>query len=278
MGLLTTKIKSILDYYIDSSFHVSLCTICYVLLIYNQVYFSIEITDYIFYDLLFIFGTTYFAYNFIKFYEILVSKSKPIYILTWVFFILAIICLLFSVFIFFLFPLTKQIISVFIAFLTISYTIPFYKKYTLRSNPLIKILTISISWVFIIVVLPFIEILDICFLTYYSVVIFLMVTVQMVPFEIRDAKLDAYHTKNSVNVYGLKLVKKIGYILLFSILVFQIIFSIINDNFKIQASSLIILVIMALLIRKSTSNQFKYYSSFLVESVPIYWLIIDLLL
>ena len=278
MGLLTTKIKSILDYYIDSSFHVSLCAICYVLLIHNQVYSSVEITVYLLYDLLFIFCSTCFAYNFIKYHEILISKSKPIYTLTWSFFTIAVVCLLISFLIFFLFPFQKQIISIFIAFFTIFYTIPFYKKFSLRSNPLIKILTISFSWVLTIVILPFYQIFDVYFLTYYSIIIFLLVTVQMIPFEIRDAKLDAYYTKNSVNIFGLKLVKKIGYILLFSILVFQIISFQINDNFEIRASSLIILVILTLLIRKSMSNQFKYYSSLLTESVPVYWLIIDLLL
>ena len=165
-----------------------------------------------------------------------------------------------------------------ITFFTVAYTIPFYKKYNLRSYPIIKILTISISWTLSIVVLPFYEILDSFQLIYYSVIIFLMVTAQMVPFEIRDARLDAHYVKNSVNIYGLKAIKIVGYILLLSILVFQIINIQINNSFELHFSSLIILIIMTLLIRKSTDNQSKYFSSLVVESIPVYWLIMDLVL
>jgi len=37
------------------------------------------------------------------------------------------------------------------------------------------------------------------------------------------------------------------------------------------------LIITAILIRKSTEKQFKYFSSLVVESVPIYWLFLDFL-
>ena len=78
MGLLTTKIKSILDYYIDFNFHVSLCAISYILLIYNQTKLSFVITDNILHDILFVLTATHFAYNFVKYYELVVSKNKPI--------------------------------------------------------------------------------------------------------------------------------------------------------------------------------------------------------
>ena len=105
-----------------------------------------------------------------------------------------------------------------------------------------------------------------------------MVTAQMVPFEIRDARLDAHYVKNSVNIYGLKTIKIVGYILLLLILVFQIINIQINNSFELHFSSLIILIIMTVLIRKSTDNQSKYFSSLVVESIPVYWLIMDLVL
>lgn len=278
MGLLTTKIKSILDYYIDFNFHVSLCAISYILLIYNQTKLSFEITDYFVLDTLFVLTATHFAYNFIKYYEFTVSKNKPIHDFSITFFLPALISFFILIYIFFVFTFTKQVLVVCITFFTIAYTIPFYKKYNLRSYPIIKILTISISWTLSIVVLPFYEILDSFQLIYYSVIIFLMVTAQMVPFEIRDARLDAHYVKNSVNIYGLKTIKIVGYILLLSILVFQITKNQINNSFELHFSSLIILIIMTVLIRKSTYNQSKYFSSLMVESIPIYWLIMDLIL
>ena len=278
MGLLTTKIKSILDYYIYSNFHVSLCAISYILLIFNQTKLSFEITNHIVLDILFVLTATHFAYNFIKYYEHTVSKNKPIHDFSITFFLHALISFFILIYIFFVFTFTKQVLAVCITFLTVAYTIPFYKKYNLRSYPIIKILTISISWTLSIVVLPFYEILDSFQLIYYSVIIFLMVTAQMVPFEIRDARLDAHYVKNSVNIYGLKAIKIVGYILLLSILVFQIINIQINNSFELHFSSLIILFIMTVLIWKSTDNQSKYFSSLVVESIPIYWLIMDLVL
>ena len=278
MGLLTIKIKSILDYYIDFNFHVSLCAISYILLIYNQTKLSFVITDHIVLDILFVLTATHFAYNFIKYYEQIVSKNKPIHDFSITFFLHALISFFILIYLFVVFTFTKQVLVVCITFFTVAYTIPFYKKYNLRSYPIIKILTISISWTLSIVVLPFNEILDSFQLIYYSVIIFLMVTAQMVPFEIRDARLDAHYVKNSVNIYGSKTIKKVGYILLFSILVFQITKNQINNSFELHFSSLIILFIMTVLIWKSTDNQSKYFSSLVVESIPIYWLIMDLVL
>lgn len=278
MGLLTTKIKSILDYYIDFNFHVSLCAISYILLIYNQTKLSFVITDNFVLDTLFVLTATHFAYNFIKYYEFTVSKNKPIHDFSITFFLPALISFFILIYIFFVFTFTKQVLVVCITFFTIAYTIPFYKKYNLRSYPIIKILTISTSWTLSIVVLPFYQIFDSFQLIYYSVIIFLMVTAQMVPFEIRDARLDAHYVKNSVNIYGLNTIKKVGYILLLSILVFQITKNQINNSLELHFSSLIILIIMTVLIRKSTYNQSKYFSSLMVESIPIYWLIMDLIL
>lgn len=278
MGLLTTKIKSILDYYIDFNFHVSLCAISYILLIYNQTKLSFVITGHIVLDILFVLTATHFAYNFVKYYEIIVSKNKPINDFSTTFFLPALISFSILIYIFFVFTFTKQVLVVCITFFTVAYTIPFYKKYNLRSYPIIKILTISTSWTLSIVVLPYYEILDSFQLIYYSVTIFLMVTTQMVPFEIRDARLDAHYVKNSVNIYGLKTIKIVGYVLLLSILVFQITNIQINNSFELHFSSLIILIIMTVLIRKSNHNQSKYFSSLVVESIPVYWLIMDLVL
>ena len=99
----------------------------------------------------------------------------------------------------------------------------------------------------------------------------------MIPFEIRDAKSDENYTKNSINVYGLQVVKKIGYFILFLILAFVIIFEKLDNNFTSQTPLILTLILTAILIKKSTEKQFKYFSSLVVESVPIYWLFLDFL-
>ena len=277
MGLLTTKIKSVLDYYIDSSFHVSLCAICYVLVIYNQNYKTLEISDFIFTDILFVFTATFCAYNFIKFYEFNLSKNRPFNHINWIFFAPSLIFFVIFTYFFFKYSFIKQIIVLICSLITFAYTIPIYKKYTLRAKPIIKILSISISWSILVVFVPFYEVFDFHYLIYYSVTIFLITVILMIPFEIRDAKSDENYTKNSINVYGLKVVKKIGYFILFLILAFVIIFEKLDNNFSSQTPLILTLILTAILIRKSTEKQFKYFSSLVVESVPIYWLFLDFL-
>ena len=277
MGLLTTKIKSVLDYYIDSSFHVSLCAICYVLVIYNQNYKTLEISDFILIDILFVFTATFCAYNFIKFYEFYLSKNRPFNNFNLFSFTPSIIFFLIFLFYFFSYPFFKQIIVLICSLITFAYTIPIYKKYTLRTKPIIKILSISISWSILVVFVPFYEVFDFHYLIYYSVIIFLITVILMIPFEIRDAKSDENYTKNSINVYGLQVIKKIGYFILFLILAFVIIFEKLNNNFTSQTPLILTIIITAILIRKSTEKQFKYFSSLVVESVPIYWLFLDFL-
>ena len=160
----------------------------------------------------------------------------------------------------------------------ITFSIPFYKKFTFRSNPILKIFSISISWTLSIVYIPFYEIFDFYYLFYYSFIIFILVSVQMIPFEIRDAITDANFTKNSVNIFGVNKVKRYGYLSLLLALTLLVIWPLILDNFKIEFSSLIILIFMIIIIGISKINQFKYFSSLFVESIPMYWLIFDLLL
>ena len=100
----------------------------------------------------------------------------------------------------------------------------------------------------------------------------------MIPFEIRDAITDANFTKNSVNIFGVNKVKRYGYLSLLLVLTLLVIWPLIHDNFKIEFSSLIILIFMIIIIGISKKNQFKYFSSLFVESIPMYWLIFDLLL
>ena len=277
MGLLTTKIKSVLDYYIDSSFHVSLCAISYVLVIYNQNYITLEISDFILLDILFVFTATFCAYNFIKFYEFYLSKNRPFNNFNLFSITLSIIFFLIFLFYFFSYPFFKQIIVLICSLITFAYTIPIYKKYTLRTKPIIKILSISISWSILVVFVPFYEVFDFHYLIYYSIIIFLITVILMIPFEIRDAKSDENYTKNSINVYGLQVVKKIGYFILFLILAFVIIFEKLDNNFTSQTPLILTLILTAILIRKSTEKQSKYFSSLVVESVPIYWLFLDFL-
>ena len=271
MGLLTKKFKLLFDYYIHSSLHVSFCVICYIILInlINQIHVNWE-------DIVFVFFTTFFSYNFIKFNEILTSINKPVSPLLKFFFLKALISLIISLYLFFNLSSLKQIFVVIISIITFLYTIPLISNFTLRDNPILKILTVAFCWTTLIVLFPFFGVLDFVNIVYYSFLIFCLVTAQMIPFEIRDMLKDKDLVKTIIHNYGIKYSKNIGYSVLIIALLFTMITGYLSENIVFKNSILIIILITAILVNFSREKQNKYYSSFIVESVPIYWLIVEI--
>lgn len=271
MGLLTKKFKLLFDYYINSSLHVSFCVICYIISInlINQIHVNWE-------DIAFVFFTTFFSYNFIKFNEHLTSINKPVSLLLKSFFLKALISLVISLYLFFNLSSSKQIFVVIISIVTVLYTIPLISNYTLRDNPILKILTVAFCWTMLIVIFPFFGVLDFVNIVYYSLLIFCLVTAQMIPFEIRDMLKDKDLVKTIIHNYGIKYSKNIGYFVLIIALLFTMITGYLLENLVFKNSILIIILITAILVNFSREKQNKYYSSFIVESVPIYWLIVEI--
>ncbi len=271
MGLLTNKIKLLFDYYINSSLHVSFCVICYIITInlINQIHVNWQ-------DITFVFFTTFFSYNFIKFKEYFTSINKPVSPLLKIFFFKALISLVISLYLFFNLSTSKQIFVIIISIATVLYTVPLISNYTLRSNPILKILTVAFCWTMLIVVFPFSEVLDFINLVYYSFLIFCLVTAQMIPFEIRDIIKDKDLIKTIIHDYGIKYSKNIGYCILTLAMLITMILCCFLENFVFKNSTLIVILITAILVSLSSEKQNKYYSSFIVESVPIYWLIVEM--
>ncbi len=284
MGLLTKKIKLLFDYYIHSSLHVSFCVICYIITLnlINQIHVNWQ-------DIAFVFFTTFFSYNFIKFKVNLISINKPVSLLLKIFFFKALISLVISLYLFFDLSKSKQIFVIIISIVTVLYTIPLISNYTLRSNPILKILTVAYCWTMLIVVFPFFGILDFFNLVYYSFLIFCLVTAQMIPFlifclviaqmipfEIRDIIKDKDLIKTIIHDYGIKYSKNIGYCILTLAMLITMFLCYFLENFVFKNSTLIVILITAILVSLSSEKQNKYYSSFIVESVPIYWLIVEI--
>jgi 4-hydroxybenzoate polyprenyltransferase len=97
------------------------------------------------------------------------------------------------------------------------------------------------------------------------------VLVLIFPFEIRDMHLDIKDIKTLPQKIGVEKTKKVGFVLLlFSLtLEFLLTESLFNKNIF-----LIICFILLLFLMRSSQNQSKYYSSFWVESLSIFWWIL----
>ena len=270
MGLLTKKIKLLFDYYINSSLHVSFCIICYIIKIKFINKFPFDWGN-----ISFVFFTTFFTYNFIKFNESVQSINRPISFVFKLFFSKALIAFLISFYLFLNLSNSQQIIVLITSVLTLLYTIPFILKFTLRGNPIIKIFTVAFCWTMMIVVLPFFELMDLYNMLYYSTLIFCLVTAQMIPFEIRDKHKDMYNVKTIVHICGTKNSKIIGYFILTTALTPTILTYYLSEDLILKNSTTLIILVIGVLVYFSSEKQSKYYSSFIVESVPMIWLLIE---
>ena len=93
----------------------------------------------------------------------------------------------------------------------------------------------------------------------------------MLPFEIRDMKYDSLKLATIPQQIGIRKTKIIGALILF------IFFFLEYFKNEINSSNVLVLLIVTfvtmVLVVFSTSNQGKYYSSFWVEGIPVFWLV-----
>ena len=265
--------KKLFDFYIKSSFHLGLCVVS----LYLTSIFKLQI-DLNYYVLTFLFSSTIVVYNFIKYastlpYYFFVNNApiKTIQILSFFmgFF------LLYSLF----FLSLEALFFGFILFLIcILYVFPINHSISnFRNRSKIKIFLVAICWSGSTVIFPFIESnsKDYGDLILLFVQFFLFVIVYTMPFEIRDLKYDSNDLKTIPQIYGINNSKYISYVLIFifiSISVFS------NGRSVDLISDLLISLILIFITHITKENQTKYFSSFWVESLPVYWLIIQFIL
>ena len=261
MPLLTNKMMQFFSLYLKSNIHVSICLIFYSLTISLKNDLHLK-SSYIFLMFLFVFG----AYNFIKFNENRFTIVKMLPTKKLIFFYL-VNFIFFSMGLFYFFGIVEQIIFLFLSFIIILYSVPIFGKFSLRKNIIFKLFSVPVSWATLIVFFPFSNEMELSKLIYYFIIIFMIIFVQIIPFEIRDYESDKKHFKNIIEIYGLNTIKKLGYCCL--ILVFLI--SLLVNKTQIDLDLIIVLITLGILTKKATKNQKFYYSSFIVESLPVFW-------
>ncbi|GAA4271357.1 hypothetical protein GCM10022258_06500 [Aquimarina gracilis] len=101
---------------------------------------------------------------------------------------------------------------------------------------------------------------------------FLFIIVMMLPFEIRDLEYDSSSLETIPQTIGITRTKVFGSILL---VVFLLLTAVKELLSSVEILSTILVTTISLLFLWGTEKeQSKYYCSFWVESVPIMWLII----
>lgn len=261
--------KRLFDFYLQSSIHVAFSVMALIYVTYLKL--NITLNESVIY---FGFFGTIVAYNFIKYDEI--ARVKKIKLTTNFKAIIAVSFLagIFTLYFFLQLSLTTKIIAFATLFLTVLYTLPFFPHTSnMRNWSGIKIYLVAITWVGVTVFLPVIDAGE----SFTAVVIlkcfqrFILVYVLMLIFEIIDLQFDDLKLKTMPQKLGVKKTKQLNYLL---ILVFFVIECFKKDTLHHFLISTAVVLILLLFTYFASSQRNKYYSSFWVESVPLFWLIL----
>lgn len=258
--------KQLFDFYLNSSIHVALAVTAFAAI--TMINLRLEIDS----DLLiFIFFSTIIGYNITKYsgshqsQEAGTEPSRSILIFS----ILCIIPLLYFTFIQ---PFSVLIASGLMGLITISYSWPFlWKRSNLREITSLKIFVIAFVWSVVTVILPVLpdEITFNINLIIEFVQRFIFVLVLTLPFDIRDARFDTYQLATIPQVIGIKRSRVFGVFLLSLVVLFEFLKTpLLIDQALIL---LLISILTAFFVLRSVVKQTQYYASFWVESIPLIW-------
>ena len=261
-------LKKILDFYINSSLHVALSAFSLVLM--TQYFFDVY-GDYI--VAFFAFFGTVVGYNFVKYDAITrlnrTEIKKELKGIVFLSFISLLAC-----FYFFTQLSWMSKISAFAFFgLTLLYTLPFFpNKQNARNWKGVKIYIVGITWVGVTVILPLVE-AKIPFSTdvlLMAIQRFLLIFSMVLVFDIVDVKQDDIHLQTVPQKIGVEPTKKLGYVLLLLLLISEFFYTN-NHHFLPFFFKLLVCGTIAVFLFFANENRSRYYASFWLESVPILW-------
>jgi hypothetical protein len=248
-------VKQIFDFYIQSSIHVAIAVVCLVYI----TDFSNDLNHLVVYPTCVFFGTVV-GYNFLKYFQIF-QKGKFHHKKYYGILIVSLLSVFGFLYFFLWLERSVQILILVSGLLVLIY--PF-----LRKLGYLKLFFVSLVVTIISVFIPFYiaKRMDSDFyLTFIQR--FLILVSLVIPFEILDSSTDAQSLQTLPQQFGINSTKLFG--------ILHVILFIILEYFKVNSSllSLPIGIISGLFILFSTIERNKYYTSFWVESVPIFWLL-----
>jgi len=260
-------LKKLFNFYINSSIHVAFSVVALVQL----TYILFDITNDSVTNLFAFFGTIV-GYNFVK-YDALarIQKVKMTLQLKGIAF-LSFVSFIFTGYYFFQLQRITQIIGFVFLATTLLYTLPFFpNRKNARNWAGIKIYIVALCWVGVTLFLPIIN-NELPFTSYVYLVAlqrFILIFVLILIFEIIDLKLDDPHLKTVPQQIGVVKTKRVGVMLM----ILFVILEFLSDDFRLEffalKSALALTTILFLL--NSNENRSRYYASFWVESIPIFW-------
>jgi hypothetical protein len=259
--------KKVVDFYINSSIHVALAV--YAFLRISEFYFDFSYQKNLDY---FIFFGTITGYNFVKYAGVAKLHHRSLTNNLKIIQIFSFFCFLAMCYYAYLLPIKTLFISFPFTVLTILYAVPFLGGFekNLRNIGYLKIIVVALVWAGFTVLVPYFhETNDISYQAFLVFIQrFLIVIVLIFPFEIRDLKYDAISLQTIPRKIGIPQTKRLGLILM---LISLLISYALNTNFETKNSFMIFFFLVVIFLMRAKVNQSSYYSSFWVESLPIFW-------
>ncbi|WP_233900767.1 hypothetical protein [Tenacibaculum piscium] len=267
-------IKKLLDFYINSSIHVSLAVYSFarITVFYTDLSFHKLFNDSLYF---FLFFATITGYNFVKYSGVAKLQHRGLPISLKIIQLFSLCSFLLMCFYASKLRVNTLLLLIPLGILTFLYAVPFLSGFqkNLRSVGYLKIGIVALVWVGATVFLPIFDIQGEFSRTLYLIAIqrFLFVLVLILPFDIRDVQYDAISLQTIPKKIGVKKTKKLGYFLLILCLFLEFI---ITPNPDFKMIFLLVFTVVLILLMRSSEKQSKYYASFFVESIPIIWWLI----
>ena len=209
-------LKSILQFYINSSIHVALS--CFALVQITQMVFHISAQNAVGY---FAFWGTIVGYNFVKYEELARAKRLQLRKQLRVIALFTLGCFIMTGYYFFLLERITQIIAIVFLGLTLLYTLPFFpNKVNARNWAGVKIYIVSFCWVGTTVFLPLLN-AGVDFTANIGILSmqrFILIFVLILIFEIIDLRFDNPNLRTVPQQIGMKKTKILGYFFIVSFL------------------------------------------------------------
>ncbi|HNP32676.1 MAG TPA: hypothetical protein PKN96_05240 [Flavobacterium sp.] len=264
----------LIDFYINSSIHVAL-----------SVFAMVIMTGYLFgindvkSSALFAFFGTIVAYNFVKYDALARRKKLEMRTELKLIAVLSFFSFLAAVFFFFQLERITKIIAVAFLILTMLYTLPFFpNRKNARNWAGVKIYIVAFCWVGITLFLPIINAGIALTPDFFVIAIqrYILIFVLILIFEIIDLRVDDPNLRTVPQQIGVEQTKIVGGVLLLVFILlgfFQTSFLFFTLLIRLGVAFIVLLFLLFAHERRS-----KYYSSFWVESIPIFWLGLVILL
>lgn len=253
-------LKRCFDFYIYSSIHTAIAIYAFVCI--TQITLGLPVNENL--NKAIFFGTV-LGYNFLKYISVFNFKTirKRKYFDIGIVTFLAILGLFYF---FFKLNLAIQNVILKIGILVLIY--PYLRRFALY-----KIFLVSFCVSIVTVYLPAFYLKSLTFDFYITLIQRLLLCLSLlIPFEIKDSKTDNLNMKTIPQEFGINSAKLFGILLVIPFIVIEFL----KTNFNYLVLPIGILV--SLFIHNSSIKRSKYYTSFWVESLPILWLILLVLL